>query len=416
MAGRKFGKTKLAVYKCLKAAERACSVIWYVAPTFQQAEDIAWREFLDYVPPQLLKRINSQKLMLEWVNGSIIQLKGADKEGRLRGPKLNFVVLDEAQDLKPNVWEEEIRPNLLQTQGGALFIGTPSGRNWFWRLWDNAKKTDGWSSFHFTSWDNPYISKDEREMIESGTSGNILKQEYLAEADSRSGVVFSEFDNKLHVVESLVYENGRVYVGIDWGLHNPTCVLWALENKDGSLTIFKEHYQSGLTVEKQAAIIKEQSRGLDINWYAIDPSTCKRDPATMQSIQSTFAREGIHTVPGDNRGMYGIEVIKRFFDQNKVKITTDCKNLIRELLALEWKHTNAGFQEDHVRTDDHAVDSFRYLLTRYYAFNPFGVVVSDKERMNPESQFFAGPRLTIPGRGIYIPKDIQEVYYSNGNY
>ena len=42
--------------------------------------------------------------------------------------------------MKPEVWYEVVRPMLADRHGWATFIGTPKGKNEFWRLYENAKK------------------------------------------------------------------------------------------------------------------------------------------------------------------------------------------------------------------------------------------------------------------------------------
>ena len=409
MAGGEFCKTPLAGYKCLKAAAKKNQNIWYVAPTYSQAEDIAWREFLQYMPNRLIKRVNINKLSIEWINGSVIQLKGADKEGRLRGPKVHYMVLDEAQDLKPFMWEQELRPNLLYTRGGAMFIGTPSGRNWFWRLWSDAKKRKEWAAYQFRSWDNPMISSEERERVESETPDTVLRQEYEAEADCQSGVVYSEFNNFDHIIEPRGAEPGRpVYISIDWGLHDPTCALWAYEDKDGSLIFFQEHYQAGWNIDRQASRIKELSQGLNIDWTVIDPHTNKRDPNNFKSIRSCFLENGISCVPGDDRIAYGITIIKKYLQQNKLKICSNLRNLIREIGNLEWKNTGISTSEEHVRINDHATDALKYMVTRHYAINPL------EEVPKPAMPSHLSNVAFVPKFGISessLPEDLEAVFH-----
>jgi hypothetical protein len=76
----------------------------------------------------------------------MIRLYGADNPDALRGPYLDGVVLDEFADMKPEVWHEVVRPMLADRKGWATFIGTPKGKNEFWKLYCDARKDKGW--FH----------------------------------------------------------------------------------------------------------------------------------------------------------------------------------------------------------------------------------------------------------------------------
>ena len=92
--------------------------------------------------PLLAKPPNESELRVDLVNGSMIRLYGADNPDALRGPYLDGVVLDEFADMKPEVWHEVVRPMLADRRGWATFIGTPKGKNEFYRLYQNALKDD----------------------------------------------------------------------------------------------------------------------------------------------------------------------------------------------------------------------------------------------------------------------------------
>jgi hypothetical protein len=140
VAGRRFGKTFLSTGELLKAAtsgkDKNC---WYVAPTYGSAKEIAWLMLIHTIPQEYISKTNESALTLRLINGSVISLKGAEKPNNLRGRALDFVVLDEFADMRPEAWFEVIRPSLSDRQGTALFIGTPKGRNHFYDLWAKGK-------------------------------------------------------------------------------------------------------------------------------------------------------------------------------------------------------------------------------------------------------------------------------------
>src|SRR3990167_7504717 len=74
-AGKRFGKSELAIYKTLKwAGDIPGGTFWYIAPTFGQAESIAWNRFVEMLPVQLIKRKVDNKLMIVLMNNSTIIL------------------------------------------------------------------------------------------------------------------------------------------------------------------------------------------------------------------------------------------------------------------------------------------------------------------------------------------------------
>ena len=113
VAGRRFGKTFLSTHELLRASlsgkNRNC---WYVAPTYKAAKEIAWSFLTDALPDGYVSKRNESSLTLTLKNGSTISLKGAEKPDNLRGRALDFVVLDEFADMRPEAWYEVIRPSL----------------------------------------------------------------------------------------------------------------------------------------------------------------------------------------------------------------------------------------------------------------------------------------------------------------
>jgi hypothetical protein len=222
-AGRRFGKTMLAAYllgiEALKEVnERGYKLtpehgVYYVAPTFDQAKRIMWRRL------RLILGFEKQGGFIRGENindgyfeliptgtntmGRRIYIKGADNEDALRGEGYSFVVLDEYADMKSNVWSEIIRPALMDVKGGALFIGTPKGKNHFYRLFvgalEGAKGFDDWEAFHFISRDNPYL--DETEILDITNDPNmtreVVRQEIEADFVSGEGKILNPANFKI---------------------------------------------------------------------------------------------------------------------------------------------------------------------------------------------------------------------------
>lgn len=129
VAGRRFGKSHLCKVQIIaKAGKINNGRIWYIAPSFRMAKQIMWRELMNAVPRSwLARKPNETELTMYLKNGTEISCKGADSPDSLRGVGLDYVVLDEYQDMRREVWEECIRPTLASTGGEAMFIGCVHG-------------------------------------------------------------------------------------------------------------------------------------------------------------------------------------------------------------------------------------------------------------------------------------------------
>ena len=215
-AGRRFGKSRLAAWLLLiEALQSESKDVFYVAPTFQQAKDIMWGVLKD-LGKDVIQAAHENTSVLTLVNGRKIYLKGADRPDTLRGVGLHFLVIDEYADIKPNVWEQILRPALADVQGKALFIGTPKGRNHFYELYKYAEEgqDDDWKEFHFSSYDNPLIPESEIEAAKSSMSGFAFRQEFLASFQAASRDIFKE-DWVYYGDEEDEPEDGRYYIAVD---------------------------------------------------------------------------------------------------------------------------------------------------------------------------------------------------------
>jgi hypothetical protein len=139
---RRGGKTVAVVNDLIKRAllcTRPSPRFAYVAPTYAQAKDVAWMYLCQFAGPVPGVVISQSELSVTLPNGARIRLYGADNYERLRGIYLDGCVIDESADMAPQAWSEILRPALSDREGWCVWIGTPKGRDAFWRLWKDAQ-------------------------------------------------------------------------------------------------------------------------------------------------------------------------------------------------------------------------------------------------------------------------------------
>ena len=212
-AGRRTGKSRLAAWLLIdNALEAGKGHVFYVAPTQGQARDIMWQTLLELGNPVIVSsHINN--LQIKLINGATISLKGADRPETMRGVSLKFLVMDEYADMKPEVFEQILRPALADQKGNALFIGTPMGRNHFYELYQYAELDDDptYKAWHFTSYDNPLLDEDEINTAKKSMSSYAFRQEFMASFEARGSEMFKE--DWVKFSESPEY--GDYYIAID---------------------------------------------------------------------------------------------------------------------------------------------------------------------------------------------------------
>ena len=213
-AGRRTGKSRLAAWLLIVNALQADKGhVFYVAPTQGQARDIMWQTLLDLGHP-VISGSHINNLQIKLVNGATISLKGADRPETMRGVSLKFLVLDEYADMKPDVFEQILRPALADQKGCAMFIGTPMGRNHFYDLYKYADLDDDptYKAWHFTSYDNPLLDPDEIDIAKRSMSSYAFRQEFMASFEARGSEMFKE--DWVRFAEDPP-EVGEYYIAID---------------------------------------------------------------------------------------------------------------------------------------------------------------------------------------------------------
>lgn len=192
-AGRRCGKSRLSAVTLLIEALNCPvgSAVMYIAPTLGMARTIMYDLLLDLGKP-VIKSAHVNNLEITLVNGRKIMLRGADNPDSLRGVSLTYVVLDECAFIKEDTWQKIIRAALSDKKGRALFISTPSGRNWFYDIFNLGKEGEDeeWKSWHKTTADNETIDPKEIEAAKRTLSSFAFKQEYLSSFDTTGADVF----------------------------------------------------------------------------------------------------------------------------------------------------------------------------------------------------------------------------------
>ena len=186
---RQLGKTVCAVNHLLKSALKnklPAARYFYIAPFLKQVKLIAWdyiKRFAGVLPGV---KFAEAELCVHLPTGGKIWLLGADNPDALRGTYADGVVLDEYAQIKPDVFNEIIRPMLLSRKGWVVFTGTPKGQNHFYDLYNQAllqarqDPTQWWCGV-FRADETHIITEAELEEIRRNTPAHLFRQEYLCD-------------------------------------------------------------------------------------------------------------------------------------------------------------------------------------------------------------------------------------------
>lgn len=151
--------------------------IWWVAPDYPTASEI-WRDLKRATRGAWADKDEVER-RVELVTGGSVSVKSAHDPDTLVAVGLDGLVMDEAARVDPSAWYGSLRPTLSDRQGWAVFISTPKGHNWFYKLYEHAGKTAEWARWQRPTSENPLIPAAELAQAKADTP-SFFRQEYEA--------------------------------------------------------------------------------------------------------------------------------------------------------------------------------------------------------------------------------------------
>ena len=359
VAGRRWGKTVLALmWLCLGDIlpnERR----WFIAPTYRQGKMIAFP-----LLRQLFRgraKINESELKVTLPNEAEICIKGADNEDSLRGAGLNRVILDEYAYFKPHVWEEIVLPMLATSQGDAMFIGTPNGFDTMYELFLKGQSDPEWASWQYKTIEGGFVSDDEIDRLRANMDGRLYRQEMEGSFESTGNRAAYNFDRDIHIkkADSLT---GNRFIGMDFNVDYMSAVF-ACEYTDGTVHYFDEIRQANSNTESMA---KEMKKKWGLHPTFPDPAGRARSTTSNRSDHAILREFGYpvyarraHPAVKDRLACLN----KKLLDaKDKVGMTVDpkCKYLIKDLEQCQ-RDKKGGIDKSNSELS-HMIDACSYLL------------------------------------------------------
>lgn len=366
IAGRRFGKSHLALRELARFARFPDQKVWYVANTRQQAKAVIWGKLKKKLGKLgWIRNTNESELTLTLVNNSEITLKSAEVGDSLRGVGLNFLVCDEFANFEPNVYFEILRPMLSDTNGHALFIGTPAGAsNWAKDLYDYHLTRPGWSSHQYSTIAGGNVSAEEIEQARLDLAPRVFRQEYEASFESPSSIIFNEFgEHNIKSVAKPTADYEPIIANIDFNTTPISCVI-GRQTRTG-MEIFDEIYIDNSNTKELAEELRTR--------YPLNPITCFPDPAGVQRKTSAGGDTDIkilenagftcryhrqHPLVKDRINCGNSLFFLRPDGSTRFTIDPSCKKTIKSLKS--WTYKEGTMVPDKDNGYDHACDALTY--------------------------------------------------------
>lgn len=334
--GRRWGKTRLGAALCFEAAASGGRA-WWIAPSYKMA-NVGWR-----LISQLAKQIpgtavNKSERRIIMPGGGEMSVRSADNPDSLRGESLDFAVLDECAFMAEETWLEAIRPSLADRHGRAMFISTPKGHNWFWRLYQVAQSNPDYQAWQIPTSDNPYIADSEIEAARTTLPERIFEQEFLARFLDDAGGVFRR------VAESAVLlpldqpqTNAHYVAGVDVADSMDFTVISIMDANTKEQVYLDRFNRVGYEVLEdrlQAAYNRFGCQAMVIESNSIG------QPVIDHLYSRGMAIIPFHTSSSTKQPL--IQALQSAFEHGSIKIINDPVQ-VGELQAYESKRLAAGF-------------------------------------------------------------------------
>jgi hypothetical protein len=392
VAGRRFGKTQLALVELCQAAWERGRLAWYVGPTYKQAKRVAWNRLKQMTRPYWANRPRETDLSIELAGGGTIALRGADNYDGLRGDGLDFLVADEYATMAREAWTEVLRPALADRMGQALFIGTPQGHNHFYDLYEAASDREDWARFQFTTAEGGNVSRQELQSAARELDERTYRQEFEASFENlTSGRLYYSFEREANV-QTLRYQPSQpIFWALDFNM-NPMCSL--IGQKIGEqvhvlqeIILPDSHTWAACEEFLQRTAAWSVSRQLTVYVYGDASGESRKTSASRTDWQ--IVREALGRYPERFRTVFRVPGanptikdrvncmnarLRNHVGEVRLLVDGSCKELIQDLERVRWKedaHGNALAEMD--RSDwrrTHASDALGYMIAKEFAMRP----------------------------------------------
>ena len=367
---RRGGKTVACVADLIDAALRSTKQrprFAYIAPQLKQAKTVAWEYVKDFGLKVPGATAHESELRLDLPNGAQVRLHGADNPDSLRGIYLDGVVLDEAGDMNPRLFNEILRPALADRKGWGVWIGTPKGQNDFYDLFEAAKGNEAeFFSLSLRASQSGLIDADELDSARRSMTPEQYAQEF--ECSFQAAIIGAYYGKELDEAEKDNRITTRIYdkavaVNTVWdlGMSDHT-VIWFYQQAGHEIRLIDYYASNGYGLDHYAKVL--QDRGYVYGKHVLPHDVQVRELGTGRSRLETLHGLGIAAEIAPNLSIEdGINAVRRILPRCWFDKET-CAEGLKALRQYrrQWDDQRKVFLTRPMHDwTSHPSDAFRYL-------------------------------------------------------
>lgn len=349
----------------------------YVRRTYEQLKDSVIKQFRqDFEKYGQFTYVETSKegsRIARFTNGSTIVFRAFDKDTNILSAEYDLACACQVEDIQEALYKQLFGrlSGSIMPKTFMLVEGNPKG-NWvkkaFYDLSEVEKKKK--KVFFLNSPTTANIAnlpKDYVETLKEQYSERDFKRWALGDWQNLYGLVFSEFDEKTHVIPPIdikdIGKNEKILIGGDYGWRNPSCFLWGVKTYDDDIIIFDEFYESEKLPEELAKENLRNGKFSTVMDYAI-----KRPDRDGKCLWDTLTRLGMRLIESNKDEFNNIVTVNSLFKKRRIFICSNCVNLIWEIKNYKFKEPKIGaeknLEETPVDKDNHAIDAMLYLTEK----------------------------------------------------
>jgi len=321
----------------------------FISVTYRQAKDNVWdilKQFAGKIDGVIF---NESELRADFLNGSRIKLYGADNPDSLRGLGLWGVVFDEYSQQPSNIFTEIIRPTLADHNGYAIWIGTPKGKNEFFRLYEQGQTNPEWLSMLLTVEDTKLINQKELDDARQIMTEDEFNQEWFCSFEAAIKGAYYSKDlaeaRKLNHIGKVSYEKDLpVYTYWDLGIDDSTAIgFFQFSGKEIRMIDYYENWGFGL--DHYIKVLKDKPYNYERHYFPPDIEV--RELTTGRSRRESLEKMGITVNVVKKLALAdGINAVRMLFnrfwiDENNCATFLDAISQYR----AEWDDKNGKFRD-----------------------------------------------------------------------
>ena len=347
----------------------------YIAPTRDQAKDIAWAYLKDYAGKIPGTTINESELKITFLTGAQIRLYSGENYERMRGLYFDGVVSDEDADIPPQAFDYVILPCLLDYDGWHCRIGTPKGKNVFYKAYVNALGDPDSFALMLKASESGILSPAALATMRSKLTPESFAQEMECDFSiGRPGAIYARLIEGAHTEGRICdcpIADTLVHTSWDLGAPSNTTVwYWQVVGREIRVIDCDIGYIPGVeTATQRIAHMLKKGYSFGKHFLPHDAGQTERSGRSYATELQQAGLVGIHVLPRTADIWTGINGLKGLFP-SLVFRKKQCGQGIEALEAYHTKEVEVGRIISNEPVHDwssHTADGLRYMAEAFQA-------------------------------------------------